>query len=172
MDNQKFLKNWTPLEISTLEFEFAMRYYGFSAMPKDYGTGVEYSLAEAHGVTFIEEHPGVTVTEMADAFGRTQSALSQSVKQLEQKGLVYKLESKENKKKNHLFVTPKGRQLSMAHKQYDIVHTMRFIKDLENIFTEEELDCFFRIMKVRADLMRDCREAPTGEQRGLENLWA
>lgn len=153
MNCETMLKNWSPLEISMLEFEFTMRYYGFSSVPKDYGTGEEYSLAEAHGVTFIEEHPGITVTEMAEAFGRTKSAISQNIKQLERKGLVYKLESKENKKKNHLFVTPKGRQLSMAHKNYDIVHTMKFIEQLKGIFSEEELDCFFRVMRARVDLM-------------------
>lgn len=154
MAEQKLLRDWDPMEITNLEFEFATRYLEVSRLPRDYGTGAAYTLAEAHGVTFIEEHPGVTATEMADAFGRTRSAASQTVKRLESLGLIIRQSDSRDRKKSRLYVTEKGRELSLAHKAYDIKNTAAFVRWMEKQFSESELDCFYRVLKMRTEGMR------------------
>lgn len=148
------LRGWDPMEITNLEFEFATRYFEFSRVSRDYGTGAAYTLSEAHGVTYIEEHPGVTASEMADAFGRTRSAASQTVKRLEALGLIVRQADSEDRKKSRLYVTEKGRELSLAHKAYDIKNTAAFVRWMEKQFSESELDCFYRVLKMRTERMR------------------
>ena len=148
------LRGWDPMEITNLEFEFATRYFEFSRVPRDYGTGAAYTLSEDNGVTYIEEHPGVTASEMADAFGRTRSAASQTVKRLEALGLIVRQADSEDRKKSRLFVTQKGMELSLAHKAYDLKNTDAFVRWLRTQFSEAELDCFYRVLKMRTERMR------------------
>ncbi len=150
MDDEKTLKwaNAHPYDLSDLSFRYTMYSYEEAMKPKDYGTGEKYSLTEVHTVTHIEEHPGITVTQMAEELGRTKSAISQIITKLEKKKLVYRAYGKEDGKKVFLSVTPSGRELSIAHKQYDIKNVIEFQNELRKHFSEEELDTFYRVMEM------------------------
>ena len=86
---------------------------------QDYGTGELYSSAEVHMVTRIEENPGITATKIAEATYRTKSAVSQMLSKLETKGLILREKDPCNGKQQLLYVTPKGKHLSLCHKAYD-----------------------------------------------------
>lgn len=85
----------------------------------DYGTGELYTSTEVHMVTRIEENPGITASKIAEDTYRTKSAVSQMISKLEAKGLVYREKNPENAKQHFLYVTPKGKHLSLCHKAYD-----------------------------------------------------
>lgn len=85
----------------------------------DYGTGELYTSTEVHMVTRIEENPGITASRIAEATFRTKSAVSQMVSKLEAKELVYREKDPGNGKQHFLYVTPKGKHLSLCHKAYD-----------------------------------------------------
>ena len=85
----------------------------------DYGTGELYTSTEVHLVTRIEENPGITAAKIAEQTCRTKSAVSQMVSKLEAKGLIYREKDPNNGKQQFLFVTEKGKHLSLCHKAYD-----------------------------------------------------
>lgn len=85
----------------------------------DYGTGELYTSTEVHMVTRIEENPGITASKIAEDTFRTKSAVSQMVSKLEGKGLILRRRDPDNGKQQLLYVTDKGKQLSLCHKEYD-----------------------------------------------------
>ena len=85
----------------------------------DYGTGELYTSTEVHMISTIEENPGITAAKIAESTYRTKSAVSQMLTKLEGKGLIYKEKDPNNGKQLFLFVTPKGKHLSLCHRAYD-----------------------------------------------------
>lgn len=85
----------------------------------DYGTGELYTSTEVHMVTRIEDHPGITASKIAEDTCRTKSAVSQMLVKLEAKGLIYRERDPNNGKQQFLYVTSKGKHLSLCHKAYD-----------------------------------------------------
>ena len=86
---------------------------------RDYGTGEFYTSTEVHMVSRIEENPGITASRIAEETLRTKSAVSQMIAKLEAKGLVYRVKDPNNGKQHFLYVTEKGKELSLCHKAYD-----------------------------------------------------
>lgn len=111
----------------------------------DYGTGELYTSTEVHMVTRIEENPGTTATKIAEATYRTKSAVSQMISKLEAKGLIYREKDPDNGKQQFLYVTAKGRHLSLCHKAYD-ENTMP-LEDLVDRFGLESVENFAEIME-------------------------
>ncbi len=147
MEEKKF--NWLdkePYLIADLYFKFIMKEYQSAITPRDYGTGDMYTLIETHTITFIDDNPGVSITDIAAYMNRTSSAASQIVSKLERKGLVHKTFTKSNSKTMLLFLTPEGKELSEAHKQYDKVHLMPVNEKFIERFSREELELFYTMM--------------------------
>lgn len=71
-------------------YEFVMRYDDYIYDTHDYGTGVPLTMIESHTLTYIDDHPGTTVTELTHFWHKTKGAISQIVTRLEQNGLVSK----------------------------------------------------------------------------------
>lgn len=111
----------------------------------DYGTGELYTSTEVHMVTRIEENPGITATKIAEATYRTKSAVSQMLSKLEAKGLIYREKDPNNGKQHFLYVTPKGRHLSMCHKAYD--ETAMPVEEMEALFGLDSVEKFVDIME-------------------------
>ena len=111
----------------------------------DYGTGELYTSTEVHMVTRIEENPGITAARIAEATCRTKSAISQMLSKLEAKGLIYKEKDPNNGKQQFLFVTPKGKHLSLCHKAYDEATTP--LEDMIETFGEEAIELYADIME-------------------------
>ena len=147
MDNKIPDLNLTYYEISDLHTTFSMKYTDEINGLRDYGTGTEYTMLEAHAVTLIEHNPGITVTEISKTFGRSKSAISQLISRLEKKGLLIKTQkSEENLKIKGLYVTPEGQQLSIKHIEYDTIRIKNWAKKLLREFSTEELNIAYRYM--------------------------
>ena len=99
---------------------------------RDYGTGELYTSTEVHMVSRIEENPGITAAKIAECTYRTKSAVSQMLAKLEAKGLIYKEKDPSNGKQQFLYVTPKGKHLSLCHKAYDEKNTL--LEELIELF--------------------------------------
>lgn len=111
----------------------------------DYGTGEFYTSTEVHMVTRIEENPGITAVKIAEETFRTKSAVSQMLSRLEGKGLICKEKDPANGKQQLLFVTPKGKQLSLCHKAYDEASTP--LEAMIETFGEEAIEQYADIME-------------------------
>ena len=112
---------------------------------RDYGTGEFYTSTEVHLVTRIEEKPGITAVKIAEDTCRTKSAVSQMLSKLEGKGLICKEKDPNNGKQQLLYVTPKGKELSLCHKAYD--ETAVPLQEIIDLFGMEAIDSYIGIVE-------------------------
>lgn len=129
-------------------YEFVMRYDDYIYDTHDYGTGVPLTMIESHTLTYIDDHPGTTVTELTHFWHKTKGAISQIVTRLEQNGLVSKQKKADNAKLVRLYTTEAGTRASNAHKMYDIIDITKTLGEIGEKCTPEEIDTFFRVMQV------------------------
>lgn len=138
-----------------LVFQFAVLYADYLSEKHDYGTGELINMVEVHTLTAIEENPGITVTELARYWNRTKGAISQTVTRLENKGYVLKQKHPTNAKSVLLYPTQKGKELSYAHKAYDIADVTMTMQELMKTCTAKEIDSFFKVIACYNRLLND-----------------
>lgn len=129
-------------------YRFVMRYYDFAMERRDYGTGDELSMVEAHTLLVIANEPGITVSEIAARAKRTRSSISQIVKKLECMGYVSRTMSEEDRRVAYLYPTEKGLSLHHAHLLYDYSETMETMEDLSRYCDDEEIRGFFHVLNA------------------------
>lgn len=134
-------------------YRFVMTYSDYMKESRDYGTGDIINMVEIHTLTFVEENPGITVTEIATMWKRTKGASSQIVAKLEHKGLIERRKERNNAKNLHLYVTDQGLALSKAHKQYDVKELTWANQILHQEFSEQEINAFYKVMQRYTELM-------------------
>lgn len=133
-------------------------FYVVTKKARDYGTGDIYTSVEVHTVKYIGDNPGITVTEMARDYGRTKGAVSQILKKLEDKELVYRETDPRNSNKQFLYVTKKGEELNEIHRQYDEISFGESIDPVKNMLSEEEVNNAFKVLEVWLDVRRDLHQ--------------
>ncbi len=131
----------------------------------DYGTGEIYTSVEAHTVKYIADNPGITVTEIAKDYGRTKGAISQILKKLEDKELIYRETDTRNSNKQFLFITKKGEELNEIHRQYDEISFGESINYVKNMLSEEEVNNAFKVLEVWLDVRRDIHQKRMKKQK-------
>ncbi|MEZ3486473.1 MAG: MarR family transcriptional regulator [Lachnospiraceae bacterium] len=129
-------------------YHFVTTYSNYIHQARDYGTGQIINMAEVHILTMIADEPGITTNVLARKWKCTKAAVSQNVKKLEQKKLVYRIQDETNKKIFHLYVTDEGGRLALAHKRFDILDIVETKEELLQSCTEEELDTFYKVLEV------------------------
>ncbi|RGY96192.1 MarR family transcriptional regulator [Clostridium sp. AM58-1XD] len=138
-----------------LLYKFVLLYSNYLSSSKDYGTGNMVSMVEVHTLTQIYDNPGITVTQLANYWRRTKSAVSQTVGKLESRGLITRTVSENNKKVYELYVTEEGRKLSAAHKAYDLVEISHTLEDLLKTCTYDEIDTFYKVLESYIHLFEE-----------------
>jgi len=98
------------------------------------------------------------VTELAEKWCRTSSAISQTVRKLMKWGLINRVGNENNGKIYHLTITEKGKELALIHKKYDNLDIVKTKKKLLKKFTIEELIAFDKICKEYTDILRYKKE--------------
>ena len=136
-------------------YKFVLLYNNYLTSPRDYGTGNVVTMVEVHTLTEIADHSGITVTQLAEFWNRTKSAVSQTVSKLEKRGFVYRVTNASNRKISELYVTEEGAKLSAAHKAYDLVDISHTLEDLLRTCTYEEIDCFYKVLGAYAKLFEE-----------------
>lgn len=142
----------------TVLYEFVLAYNDYMNTKRDYGTGEELSMTEAHVLTDIADNPGITVTELSKLWNKTTSALSQTVRKLIKKDLIYRVNSEEDAKIFMLYPTQKAIEFSIAHKKYDIIDIIKTNKRLLKIFSDQDLIIFHNVMKEYTKLLKEGKE--------------
>lgn len=129
-------------------YQFVIHYNDYIVSVHDYGEGIPLTMIEAHTLTYIEENPGTTITELARYWGKTKGALSQTVSRLTDKGLVDKTKTADNAKNVRLYATETGIRLSKAHKLYDTVDIAKTMGELRKECTIDEIEAFYKVISV------------------------
>lgn len=136
-------------------YRFVMLYHDFAMEKRDYGTGEEVNMAEAHTLMKIAENPGITVSEIALDANRTKSSISQTVKKLEQMGFVFREYSIEDGRVAKLYSTDKGDTFNEAHRMYDSFEVSSTFEDLLKHCTMTDIDAFFKVIYAYLQMFAD-----------------
>lgn len=139
-------------------YQFVIHYNDYIVSIHDYGDGIPLTMIEAHTLTYIEEHPGTTVTELAKYWGKTKGALSQTVTRLTDKGLVDKTKTADNAKSVRLYVTETGARLSKSHKLFDTVDIAKTMGELRKECSVEEIEAFYKVLSVYNKVIKNDSE--------------
>ncbi len=134
-------------------YKFVLLYGDYINRKRDYGTGYEIGMIEAHTLTYIEEHPGVTVNGLTEVWNKTKGTISLMVTRLEEAGFLTKERENGNQRTVHLYVTDAGRRLSLAHKKFDIADIADTTASLLKELTPAELDTFYKVIRVYTRLL-------------------
>lgn len=129
-------------------YEFVMRYNNYIYSEHDYGNGHFLTMIEIHTLTYIEDHPGTTVTELTSYWNKTKGSISQIVSKLEKMGLVSKTKKEESGRNVYLYVTEQGYNISRSHKLYDILDIIKTLSELQEECTPAEIDTFYKVLGV------------------------
>lgn len=120
--------------------------YMSSNLMIDYGTGEKYTPVEVHFLKYIVDHPGKTTTDLSRDWDKTKAAISQMMKKLEQKGLIYREPAPDSEKKQLYRATPKGEKINELHEAYDTITFGKTMEPVLNIYSEEEIGSCFDIL--------------------------
>ena len=123
-------------------------------LPRDYGTGELYTAVEVHMLKYIVDHPGKTLTELSYDWDKTKASLSQMLKKLESKGLIYHSSAPDSMRKQLYYTTPEGTLLNSAHEEYDNKTFGVTLDTVRKTCTEEEISCCFKVLRSYAEAQR------------------
>lgn len=148
-------------------YEFVMRYNDYIYAEHDYGNGIPLTMIEVHTLTYIEDHPGATVTELTNYWHKTKGAISQIVSRLEDLGLVQKTKKEGNAKNVCLYVTEDGFQISRSHKLYDTLDITKTLSKIQRECTPAEIDTFYKVISVYYNVIcKDFEENKIPKRQG------
>lgn len=148
-------------------YEFVLCYNDYIYAEHDYGNGTPLTMIEAHTLTYIEDHPGTTVTELTSYWRKTKGAISQIVSKLESLGLVMKKKKEGNAKTICLYVTECGFQTSLSHKLYDTLDITKTLSKIQKECTPAEIDIFYKVLSVYYNVIsKDFEENKIPKRQG------
>lgn len=155
-DNKDSSKKYKELsKIIDPMYNFILEFSNYFNIRRSYTIGPELTMIEVHILTQICDNPGITVTELANNWKRTTSAISQTVRKLMKQDLVFRENSKENGKIFHLYTSDFGNKLVSSHKKYDNINILKSRKKLLEKFTVDELVAFDDICEEYTKLLRE-----------------
>lgn len=125
----------------------------YASLPLEYGGGESISLSELTVLTGIEEHPGITTTELAALHRKTKAAVSQTVKKLEQRKLVCRKRCPIDGKRALLHINEEGKKITAAHKKQDLSNVQNSLDQLLAGASVEEVDAFFKVLGLYSDIL-------------------
>lgn len=143
-------------------------FYISTKVPHDYGTGEAYTSVEVHTLKHIADHNGITVTEISRDYGKTKGAVSQILKKVEGKGLIYRKVDPENENRFHLYLTEKGKELDEAHRRYDEVGFGESMDLVRDEFSEDEIDTAFSVLECWLDIRRKVQDKRNAKKKAMK----
>lgn len=153
-DMEKTIERYKKLDsIMQPMYDLILSYSKYFSVGKDYGTGIELTMIEAHILQDIMSVENQTASALADKWKRTRSAISQIISKLESKQLVERSVNPEDRKSYHLSLTELGEQTALAHSRYDNVDIVKTHKKLFKKFTPVEMAAFFAICESYHEIL-------------------
>lgn len=119
---------------------------------RDYLDGEKLYMREAHFAIAVGHSGEVTMSELAHQLEITPGAVSQLAQRMEKKGYVERVTCAEDKRKNIVRLTEKGRALYEAHEVYDRAQYQVIARSLAR-YTPEQLDLFIEIERELSRLL-------------------
>lgn len=134
-------------------YEFVILYHNYIYAHHVY-ENEHFNMMEIHTLTFIDDFPGITATELSKMWHKSKSAISLVIKKLADGGYIEKRYKKNNEKSVCLYVTEKGQRLSSIHKAYDVADITATNSFLIEQCGKEDLEAFYRIIEKYNQLLK------------------
>ena len=135
-------------------YDFVILYHNYIYSQHTY-EAENCNMMEIHTLTYIDDTPGITATELSKIWHKSKSAISQTIKKLIAAGYVEKRYTDYDKKTACLYVTEKGKRLSVVHKAYDVADITQTAAYLAERGSGEDLAAFYRIIEQYIKLLKE-----------------
>lgn len=155
--NNKFKKKYTNVDAVDILHKVSNIYIN-TKVPHDYGTGEVYTSLEVHTLKEISDNTGITVTELAKNAGKTKGAVSQLLKKIEYKGLIYREIDIDNENRYFIHLTEKGEILNKAHKEYDDESFGESMNIVRENFSEDDINTTFSVLENWLEVKREVQQ--------------
>ena len=145
-------------------YYFVMHYNLYIHSSHRYGDAAPLTMIEVHTLSYIEDNPGVTPSDLVRYWDKSKSAVSQILNLLAERGLIVKQRCRENAKVVHLYVTDEGARISQAHKIFDIRDIAKTLGQLQKTCSAEEIDTFYKVIDAYNAVIREDFELNSGHR--------
>jgi DNA-binding MarR family transcriptional regulator len=102
---------------------------------------------QSRSLNFIAMYPGTMQRELANYLGKQQATVTNILKVLEEKKLIYRRIPKNNERQKNIYLTPEGEQ--MVEKVQTIFDELG--RQMESVFSKEERQQFELFLKRAED---------------------
>lgn len=102
---------------------------------------------QSRSLNFIAMYPGTIQRELANYLGKQQATVTNILKVLEEKKLIYRRIPKNNERQKNIYLTPEGEQ--MVEKVQTIFDELG--RQMESVFSKEERQQFELFLKRAED---------------------
>lgn len=134
-------------------YDFILTYNEYFNRRHDYTGNEKLTSLEAHLLTDICDYPNSTVTSLANAWNRSVSATSQTIRKLIEKGLITRKNSTKDKKVFYLIPTQRGLDITESHKRYDVLDIIKTVKTLRHTVSLDEIETSMKVLAEYTKLL-------------------
>lgn len=134
--------------------QLASLLYCQSAEPIGYD-GFSLTTVESGLLFYIANNPGVTNTILAKQFGRTKGAISQVIKNLEERGYIVKERNPKDAKSYNLYTSLEGNKVMQAINEYDTHNENSMLQKLLKHCSVNDIQTFFHMVDIYSALLID-----------------
>lgn len=107
---------------------------------------------QARSLSYIFHHPGTIQREVADYVGKKQATLTNVLKGLEERNLVYREIPKNNERQKNIFLTAEGKQLVA---QVNIIFDQLDEKVRDGLTKQEQTQLMINLTKAEKNFKED-----------------
>ena len=111
-------------------------------------------MMEIHTLTYIDDQPGITATELSKIWHKSKSAISQTIKKLMNAGYVEKRYLENNEKTALPVRDRKGKTALQYPQAYDVADISQTTAYLVERCSEADLDAFYRVLEEYLNLLK------------------
>lgn len=134
---------------------FVILFYSQMSTPIDIGLEKKVTIIEMSILISIAKNSGITVTELSRIWHKTKGAISQLIKKLEEKELIYRIKSNKDSKVYFLHPTQKGIEVKDIYFKRDLYMSSKIIEQLLKTCTKDEIRSFYNVIKAYSNLITD-----------------
>lgn len=134
------------LDVSRQLLDVVYTFSNYDSKARNFGTDYKLSFSEIHMLEFIGNNNNTYVSQIADYNGITKGAVSQSISKLEKKGYLYKIIDDDNKSREFIRLTEKGKVAYDNHIFYHDKINKQVLEKL-NKFSENQQEAILLFLK-------------------------
>ncbi len=123
-------------------YQLRSKWLSISKMYNELASEQDGTMPMAFVLLTIHAENGTPVTKIAPRMGMEPNSLSRILKSMEEKGLVYKRKSKEDKRKVFINLTDHGKEM----REVAMTAVFSFENTIQQHVSEKELNGFFKVM--------------------------